>query len=189
MNHGHVQNETFAGYELHLPPSRALNQKIAVSSHKKYRFVGYKTSILRHLIDCGDEVVSGSAEGTSGSGVLAVHTVQVAVKDVMNTATEQYVGAIQGAALGAAGEAVQAVGTMNSILDGVSVLGMIEDALPSANKPELKRPGKWAYRKDHLMNGRIIVDIEMHTGARTGWTDTESQSITLLDVAYIVADS
>lgn len=161
------------------PPSRILYGKIGLPVHATYRFVGYQTSILRHLIDCGEETVKGHQSG---------FTIQISVNSVMKSATEEIVGAVQSAALGVAGEVVSMVGTMGTVLDGISVLGMAGGMLPEGERPELKRPGKAAYHKDHLMNDRIIVDVTMHKGDRTGWVDTGKQEITLKDVAYVVHD-
>ncbi len=179
MKHGLVSNQSFRGYTLMAPPSRILYGKIGLPVHATYRFVGYQTSILRHLMDCGEETVKGHEAG---------FTIQVSVNNVMKSATEEIVGAVQGAALGVAGEAVNAISIMGNVLDGISVAGMVGDMLPESGKPALKRPGKVAYRKDHLMNDRIIVDVTMHKGDRSGWVDTGKQEITLLDVAYIVYD-
>lgn len=161
-----------------VPPSRLIYKKIGLPIHQKYRFIGYKTSILRHLIDCGDEVVNGDSH--------AQFTIQVKIADVAKTATEHYTGAIQSAALGVAGEAVTAINTMNTVLDGVSVAGMVGDLMPEGKKPELKRPGAVAYKKDHIMNGRIIVTLGMQGGETPGWIDTGKHEITLRDVAVIL---
>jgi hypothetical protein len=180
MKHGLVRNESFRGAQLMEPPSRILMKKIGLPMHETYRFVGYKTSILRHLIDCGDEVVNGSSDDG--------FSIQVHVGDVAKTATELITGQIQSAAFGGAGEASTAISAIGTALDGVSVLGMIDDMLPESERPPLTRPGRVAVKKDHIMNGKLIVDITMHQGLKAGWADTGKQQITLKDVAYIVHD-
>lgn len=179
MKHGLVQGETYKGYTLMVPPSRQFYGKIGLPVYATYRFVGYKTSILRHLLDCGTETVSGSETG---------FTIQVRVNNVMKSATEEYVGRIQSAAFGIAGESVNAISAIGNVLDGVSFAGMVNDLLPDAERPPLKRPGKVAVKKDHIMNGRLIVDVTMHSGVKAGWNDTGQQEVTLKDIAYIVHD-
>lgn len=146
--------------------------------HQKYRFTGYKTSILRHLIDCEDEIVNGDLHPS--------FTIHVRITDVAKTAAEHYTGAVQSAALGFAGEAVSAINTMNTVLDGVSVAGMVKDVTPDENTPKLKRPGAMAYQKDHMMNGRLILTIGMQGGETPGWIDTGEHQIILRDVAVIL---
>ena len=130
------------------------------------------------MIDCGDEIVNGDPHPS--------FTIQVHIADVSKTAAEQYKGAVQSAALGFAGEAVSAINTMNTALDGVSVAGMVKDLMPDGKTPKLKRPGAMAYQKDHIMNGRLMVTIGMQGGETPGWIDTGEHQITLRDVAVIL---
>ncbi len=178
MKHGLIQNQTFAGYELLTPPSRYLTNKIGLTIANTYRFVGYKTSILRHLIDTGDCVVNGkNADG---------FTVQIQIAEVMKSGSQQIVDSIRGGALGIAGGSVAAVDMMNNVLDGISVAGMIKDMAPDGETTiaPLKRPGKAKYLKDHAMNNRIIVDLSMHKGTRDRWIDTMMEQIDLRTVAH-----
>ena len=179
MKHGLVRNESYKGYQLLVPPSRLLYNKIGLPIHETYRFIGYKSSILRHLIDSGDTVVNGKND--------LGFTIQLKIGDVMKSATDEIVDTVRGVALGAAGSVVSAVDIMNTVLDGVSVLELVRNLLPESEKPpELKRPSKARYLKDHALNSRIIVDISMHKGEKVGWIDTEASESTLKNVAYAV---
>lgn len=179
MKHGLVLNESFKGYGLMVPPSRVLFNKIGLPIHATYRFVGYKSSILRHMIDSGDTIVNGKND--------LGFTVQLKIGEVMKSGSEQIVDSIRGGALGVAGNVVTAVDLMNNVLDGIAVMELVRNLLPEGEKPpELKRPSKAKYLKDHALNSRIIVDITMHKGERNGWIDTEAEETTLKNVAYAV---
>lgn len=181
MKHGLVQGESFAGYSLMTPPSILLHNKIGLSlTGGAYRFVGYKSSILRYLIDNKDCVVNGAND--------AGFTIQMAVGEVGKTAAEQYSELFAGAALSVAGGLVSAVDMMNTVLDGVSVAGIVGDALPGgpnrSNAPV--RPDKKAYAWDHAMNAKIIVDLSLYSGARNRWYDLKATRCTLHTIAFLV---
>ncbi|MEO0991651.1 MAG: hypothetical protein AAFX00_11955 [Pseudomonadota bacterium] len=180
MKHGHIQNQTFAGFELLTPPSIGLHGKIGLPIHKTYRFVGYKTSILRYMMDNKDCVVNGANDHG--------FTIQMAVGEVAKTAGEQYADAFRGAALGAVGEFSTAIDAMNNVLDGLSVVGMINDILdgdpPGGVAPV--RPDKKAYAWDHAMGTRIIVDLSLYKGEKDRWLDLGATTCTLHTIAYLM---
>jgi hypothetical protein len=180
MKHGLVQNQTFAGSTLMAPPSILLYNKIGLPIHATYRFVGYKTSILRYLIDNKDCVVNGANEHG--------FTIQMAVGEVAKTASQEYSEAFAGAALGVAGGIVSAVDMMNNVLDGLSVAGMVADALPGgSNGPNAPvRPGKKAYAWDHAMNARIIVDLSLYKGDKDRWLDLGATECNLHTIAFLL---
>lgn len=180
MKHGMIQNQSFAGYDLMQPPSILLYNKIGLGIHNTYRFVGYKTSILRYLIDNKDCVVNGAnADG---------FTIQMAVGEVAKTVGELYSEAFAGAALGVVGGLSSAVDMMNTVLDGVSVAGMIADRLPGGNAgPHAPvRPDKKAYAWDHAMHAKIIVDLSLYKGERDRWLDLGATECNLHTIAYLL---
>ncbi|MEM6305595.1 MAG: hypothetical protein AAF744_12820 [Pseudomonadota bacterium] len=178
MKHGIVQNESFAGAELMTPPSRLIYNRIGLPVHATYRFIGYKSSILRHLIDSSDCAV----EGHNDLGF----TIQIKISEVMKSGSEQIADSIRGGALGVAGEVVTLVDLMNNVLDGISVIDLVRQQLPAGQAPALKRPNRATYLKDHAINSRIMVDLSLHKGEKSGWIDTETVDCTLKEVAYAV---
>lgn len=180
MKHGLIKDQTFAGYTLLTPPSILLHNKIGLPIHATYRFVGYKSSIMRYLIDNKDCEVNG--EDSHG------FTIQMAVGDVAKSAGEQYSDAFKGAALGFAGGVVTLVDAMNNVLDGISVAGMIGDLAsgdgPSGAAPV--RPDRMAYAWDHAMHDRIIVDLSMYKGEKARWLDLGATKCTLHTIAYLL---
>lgn len=180
MKHGLIKDQTYKGYTLLTPPSILLYNKIGLPIHATYRFVGYKSSIMRYLIDNKDCEVNG--DGAHG------FTIHMAVGDVAKTAGQLYSDAFKGAALGFAGEFVTLVDAMNNVLDGISVAGIVGD-LASGDAPggvAPVRPDRKAYAWDHAMNDRIIVDLTMNSGEKTRWLDLGASKCTLHTIAYLL---
>lgn len=180
MKHGRILNQTFAGTQLlSYKPDWLRSHGVGLGTAGTYRFLGYKTSIMRFLIDM-DETKINCLEG---------ETIQIKYGQVADTATEQYVGAIQSAALGVAGEFVTMIEMMNNVLDGVSVAGMVGDMAPgfdANNLRPLKRPSALAYRKDHALNKKVIIDLRGGAGVTPGWTDTGSSLMTFKTLAFLI---
>lgn len=183
MKHGYVENESFRGCIL-VAPGYLKNNTIGLPIHRTYRFEGYKSSILRHLIDR-----RGVGVKTDSKSEELGFTVQVQIANVMKSASEQYINQFRGAALGVAGGFVSAIDAMNTVLDGISVMGYAHDLVGGGGgkgMPELKRPSGFSYFKDHQLNGRMIVNLSAYKGEKKGWIDTGKNETSLEAVAYLL---
>ncbi len=181
MHKGYVRNETFAGRTLQ---DIAFYQgKIGISSTSgDYMFHGYRTSILRYLIENKSDVVN-LASGDAANAKICVH-----VADEADKASDLITNNIRALALGGAGEVVSAIGAINTVLDGVSVAGMVRDMMPS-HDPSLSlpdTPSKFKCAKDKALNKRIFVRLSCYHEGKPGWHDLGLSTITFGDLAVVV---
>ena len=181
MHKGYVRNETFAGRTLQ---DIALYQgKIGIGSTSgDYLFHGYRTSIIRYLIENQTDTINLASSDAANTN-LCVH-----IADEADKASDLIADNIRMAVMGGVGEIVSIVGTINSVLDGVSVAGMVRDLMPSHN-PSLTlpdKPSKFARAKDKALNKRIFVRISCYGEGKPGWHDLGLPSITFGDLAVVV---
>jgi len=183
MKHGVITGQTFEGTKLN-PASVINSQKIGLGISNTYRFVGHKTTILRYLIDNKDYKIT----------CLKSEHIHVKVADVAQNATEAFMNSFKGAALGVAGDANAVIDAANNVLDGIATvttaLGFFQ-----ARTPALKRPGKFAYAKDHALNSKIIVDLKGIAPSNgpiirvDGFADVGVNEMVFEDLAVIVNEA
>lgn len=182
MIHGYVKSETFAGTSLH-PGLSSITKQIGLTHSSKFQWRGYRTSLLRHMIDRQDYAI------TAQSG----YTIHVKISNLMKSGGEQLADVVRarvgGIALSIAGGANTLVDMMNNATDAISAVEIVKSLKPESkvNKP-LVRPGRAETLKDHSLNDRIIVIVEANIGEKSGWTDLGLSSCTYGTIAHMVND-
>ena len=193
MKHGILQAKSIRPYEGDL---FGTSGPIKLNG-RTYRFEGYKTSIMRYLLDNGTrKIVDGKPPGDKADeyGTSTKRPICVRGGNVGKTASETVVETFQGGALGLIG------GGSGPIMEIASTALDVKDALDIANSAtgatdkvaDVSRPGKIAYGVDHAFGNRIIIDIDcyMRSSAISKFhskvVDTKGYEVTFSQLAAIV---
>ena len=190
MQHGIKVGDVIRPYEgdlLGAPDPVKLNGRT-------YRFQGYKSSIMQHLLDNGTKKIVVGKTSTDEYGTSTKFPICVRGGNVGKTTSETVVETIQGGALGLVGSgAGPLMETASTVLDVKDTLDIVNTATGATDRmTNVSRPGKIAYRLDHMFGNRIIIDVDcyMRTNRISKFhakvVDTKGYEMTFSQLAAIV---
>ncbi|MEO0989606.1 MAG: hypothetical protein AAFX00_01505 [Pseudomonadota bacterium] len=176
MKHGVIIKQSLDGTVLN-SSSFTLKNKIGLGVSNTYRFVGYKTSLLRFMIDNEKTPVT----------CMKNETLHIKIGDVAKSAMDAIIDTAKKGAIGLGGVA-EVLETATTVLDGISSAETIYDIVPKTKG--LKRPSNFAYHKDHALHARVIVDLKGITPGQNarvdGFADIGVSECTLIDIASLL---
>lgn len=162
---------------------------------RTYQLIGYKSSILKYLIDNGECKFIAGKIASDEYGTKADMNLRIRGNVVGKSASEEIVDSIRGGALGFATGIAPALTALGTAIDTMTAIGHVNTVTGTTDKladAGTSRPNKFQSFMDHRFGDRIIIDIcsfmpDQVSKYHSKVINTNSTEVTFSAVAAAVA--